>query len=105
MHYGIVVDEYGTTIGIVTMDDVVDALIGEVTENDQDEYQITQRNENSWFVDGQYSIFDFVKYFDIELDENYQNKFTTVAGLVIYKNNTLPEIGENLILINTNSKS
>lgn len=94
MHYGIVVDEYGTTIGIVTMDDVVDALIGEVTENDQDEYQITQRNENSWFVDGQYSIFDFVKYFDIELDENYQNKFTTVAGLVIYKNNTLPEIGE-----------
>lgn len=45
MHYGIVVDEYGTTQGIVTMDDVVDALVGDVTEYEQEEYQITQRDE------------------------------------------------------------
>jgi putative hemolysin len=94
MHYGIVVDEYGTTIGIVTMDDVVDALVGDVTEMGQDEYQITQRDENSWLVDGQYSIIDFVKHFDIELQDDYQTKFTTVAGLLIYKNNSLPEVGE-----------
>src|SRR5690606_10973672 len=36
MHYGIVVDEYGTTAGIVTMDDMLDALVGDATENDQD---------------------------------------------------------------------
>jgi putative hemolysin len=98
MHYGIVVDEYGSTQGIVTMDDVVDALIGDATENDQDEYQITQRDENSWLVDGQYSIIEFIKYFDIELKENYQSEFTTVAGLIIYHNNTLPQIGQKLEL-------
>jgi len=98
MHYGIVVDEYGTTQGIVTMDDVVDALIGDVTEIDQNEYQLTQRDENSWLVDGQYSIINFVKYFGIELKENYQSKYTTVAGLIIYKSNTLPEIGQKLII-------
>ena len=100
MHYGIVIDEYGTTIGIVTMDDVVDALVGDVTENDQDEYQITQRDEISWFVDGQISIVDFIRYFDIELHENYQSNFTTVAGLVIYKSNRLPNIGEKVIVSN-----
>jgi putative hemolysin len=94
MHYGIVVDEYGTTQGIVTMDDVVDALVGDVTEYEQEEYQITQRDEKSWFVDGQYSIIEFIKYFDIELQENYQTKYTTVAGLIIYHSNKLPEIGE-----------
>lgn len=100
MHYGIVVDEYGTTQGIVTMDDVVDALFGDVTENDQDEYQLIQRDENSWLVDGQYSIINFLKYFDIELKENYQSEFTTVAGLIIYSNNTLPEIGQKIKLYN-----
>lgn len=94
MHYGIVVDEYGTTIGIVTMDDVVDALVGDVTENDQDEYQITQRDENSWLVDGQYAIIDFIKYFELNLNEDFDTKFTTVAGLLIHMNNTLPNIGE-----------
>jgi putative hemolysin len=100
MHYGIVVDEYGTTQGIVTMDDVVDALVGAVTENDQDEYQLTQRDENTWLVDGQYSIIDFIKYFEIELKENYQSKYTTVAGLIIYHNNTLPEIGQKIRIAN-----
>lgn len=100
MHYGIVVDEYGTTMGIITMDDVVDALVGDATENDQDEYQIIQRDENSWLVDGQYSIIEFIKYFDIELKENFQSKFTTVAGLIIYSNNTLPEIGKKLTIDN-----
>jgi putative hemolysin len=76
------------------MDDVVDALVGDVTEYEQEEYQITQRDEKSWFVDGQYSIIEFIKYFDIELQENYQTKYTTVAGLIIYHSNKLPEIGE-----------
>jgi len=98
MHYGIVVDEYGTTQGIVTMDDVVDALVGDATEIDQDEYQLTQRDENTWLVDGQYSIIEFIKYFDIDLEENYQSKYTTVAGLIIYSKSILPEIGQKLVI-------
>ena len=64
MHYGIVVDEYGSTAGMVTMDDVVDALVGDVTENYQSEYEIVKRNENSWLVDGQYSLLEFAKFFE-----------------------------------------
>lgn len=94
MHYGIVVDEYGSTIGMVTMDDVVDALVGDVTENDQYEFQITQRDENSWLVDGQYSIIEFLKHFDLNIDVSQQYKFATIAGLLIYTKNSLPDVGD-----------
>lgn len=94
MHYGIVVDEYGSVEGIITMDDVVDALVGDATEMDQDEYQIVQRDDESWLVDGQYSLIEFVKYFNLYIDEEIQNKYTTVAGLLIHHSSTLPEVGE-----------
>jgi len=75
-------------------------LVGDVTEIDQDEYQITQRNENSWLVDGQYPIIEFVRYFDLNIEEDYNSKFTTVAGLIIYTNDTLPNVGEKFIFDN-----
>jgi putative hemolysin len=96
LHYGIVVDEYGTIQGMVTMDDVMDALIGEATESNQEEYQITKRDEKSWFVDGQYSLLEFAKYFNIDLSDEQHTKFTTVAGLVIHKSNEVPKIGDKI---------
>ncbi len=94
MHFGIVIDEYGTTLGMVTMDDVMDALVGDITESEHFEYQITKRNSNSWFVDGQYSIFEFAKFFDIYLPDINANKFATVGGLFINRIGKLPEIGD-----------
>lgn len=98
MHYGMVIDEYGSIQGIVTMDDVVDALVGDATEVDQDEYQIVQRGENSWLVDGKYSIVDFLKYFNITLEDDMVDKFTTVAGLVINLNSALPNVGDKVTI-------
>jgi putative hemolysin len=99
MHYGIVIDEYGSTMGIVSMDDVVDALVGDATELGQDEYQITQRNENSWLVDGQYAIIDFVKYFNLNILLKTKG-FTTVAGLMIHKTANIPDVGDKVIVEN-----
>jgi putative hemolysin len=96
MHYAIVVDEYGSTKGIVTLDDVVDALIGDVTENNQYEYQITPRDENSRFIDGQYSFSEFLHYFDIEMEEEIDGSFVTIAGFFIHKFKYLPDIGDKL---------
>lgn len=93
MHYAIAIDEYGSTKGIVTMDDVVDALIGDVSEQNQDEYQISQRSDNSWLVDGQYPVAEFIKYFNIEIEE-LDNHFVTVGGLFIEKLHALPQIGD-----------
>jgi putative hemolysin len=100
LHYGIVINEYGTVLGMVTMDDLMDALIGESTQHNQDEYQITKRDDISWFVDGQYSIFEFAKYFDINLSDKQYNNYTTVAGLIIHKTNEVPNIGAKVIIDN-----
>lgn len=94
MHYGIVVDEYGSVEGIVTMDDVVDALVGDVTEIDQNEYKIVEREAGGWLVDGQYSLIEFVKFFDLQIDTEILSKYNTVAGLLIHISNVLPEIGK-----------
>lgn len=96
-HYGIVVDEYGSVQGIITMDDMLDALVGEATEHYQDEYKIVQRSDNSWLVDGQYSIFDFEKYFDVLVTDE-QNTYSTVAGLFISHKNEIPEVGDVLVV-------
>lgn len=98
IHYAIILDEYGSTKGIVTMDDVVDALIGNVTEQNQNEYEITPRNGNSWFVDGQYSFAEFLHYFDIEMEEDINGNFVTIAGFFINKFNNLPDIGDKLTI-------
>ncbi len=99
LHYGLVIDEYGVTVGIVTMDDVVDALVGDSTELDQNEYQIVQRDDESWLVDGQYSIIDFEKYFDLEI--SYKNKsFTTLAGLILSKSAYIPNVGDSVTVQN-----
>jgi putative hemolysin len=100
LHYGMVVDEYGTIIGMITMDDMLDALVGEVTENEQDEFEILQRDTNSWLVDGQYSMKEFLKFFDIQIDADTQNTYATVAGLLIHISNKLPETGEKITIEN-----
>jgi putative hemolysin len=97
MHYGIVIDEYGSTMGIVSMDDVIDALVGDASELDHEEYQITPRDENSWLVDGQYAIIDFVKYFDLNILLKTKG-FTTVAGLMIHKSASIPEVGDKVMV-------
>jgi putative hemolysin len=99
LHYGLVIDEYGVTVGMVTMDDVVDALVGESTEMDQTDYEMVEREDGSWLIDGQYSLIDFEKFFDFEI--SYQNKsFTTLAGLILHQSGAIPNVGDTVIVQN-----
>ncbi|MDQ8004100.1 MAG: hemolysin family protein [Pedobacter sp.] len=98
MHYAIVINEYGTTAGMVTMDDVLDALIGDVTQHYQKEYAITQRDENSWLVDGYYNLGEFQKFFALDIDPEAGRQYTTVSGLIIYHLQRIPEVGDKLTI-------
>lgn len=97
IHYAIVVDEYGSTLGLITMDDVIDALVGDVSElNHQDEYEIVQRDDKTWLIDGQYPIIDFMKYFDLEIEKSPNDSFVTIAGLIIARFHSLPKVGDKI---------
>ena len=95
-HYGVVVDEYGSVQGMVAMDDVVNALLGEVSEYDQNEYQIVQRDDASWLADAQVPYFVFLEYFDLAGTENLNANFNTLGGLVLDELQHIPEAGEKL---------
>ncbi|MCO5230710.1 MAG: hemolysin family protein [Chitinophagales bacterium] len=92
-HYGIVVDEYGALEGLVAMDDVLDALLGDMTEYNQDEFQIVERNENSWLIDAQIPYYVFCEYFEIDEDA-IEGNFNTLGGFVLQELGHIPSTGE-----------
>lgn len=100
IHYAMVLDEYGVINGIVTMDDVMDALIGDSSERHQKQYSIIKRDERSWLVDGQYKLAEFVKFFDLYIEEDILNHTTTVAGLFIQLYGHIPEVGDTQTIDN-----
>ncbi len=97
-HFSIVVDEYGVVQGVVSIDDVLDALVGNVSENTDDEYQIMSREDGSWLADGQYPYFEFLNFFNIsESDEELpEGDFNTLAGLILNILGRIPATGETI---------
>jgi putative hemolysin len=91
----IVLDEYGGTEGMVTLEDVVQELVGEIRdEHRQDQEQLfVKRDEHSWLIDGSVSIGDFVEYLSLRIDIEPRN-FSTVSGLILDRLGRIPVIGD-----------
>lgn len=93
----VVLDEYGSIEGVISINDILDALVGDYnTEGDEEDLKITQRNETSWLVDGQFPFHEFLAYFNIE-EEDEEVGFTTVGGLILHELNHIPVEGEKII--------
>lgn len=95
LHYAIVIDEYGIMQGMVAMDDVLDALLGDSTEYNQEEYAIIQRDEKSWLADGQFPFFEFLHYFGLAEDDAAQS-YNTLGGLFLDLSGHIPVSGEKV---------
>jgi len=81
-HIAVVVDEYGHVAGLITIEDVLEEIVGEIEDeyDTDDDEDIRRRSENSWLVKGSTPISDFNTYFDETLRED---EFDTVSGLVL----------------------
>ncbi|MDR1455098.1 MAG: hemolysin family protein [Tannerella sp.] len=92
--YGLVTDEFGGIQGIVTLRDIMEALIGQMLDVDE-EPEIIKRTDGSWLVDGQYSFYNFLEYFDLE--ELYaEYDYNTLSGLILEILECVPETGDKL---------
>lgn len=94
-HFGFIADEYGAVEGIVTTDDLLDALLGNVSENITQEYQITEIDTDLWVADGQYPYFELLHFLDIPEVERNTN-FNTIGGLVMNQLGYLPKVGDRI---------
>ena len=96
IHYAFVTDEHGVFQGIITLNDILEALVGDASDFDDDEYKLIANEDGSWLVDGQYSLHDFLTYFDMdELTTDYE--VTTVSGFIITELGAIPKEGDKLI--------
>jgi len=96
VHYALVTDEYGVFQGIITLNDILEALVGDASDFYDDEFQLVANDDGTWLVDGHYPLHDFLTYFDLdELTTDYE--VTTVSGLIMTELSYIPKEGEKLI--------
>jgi magnesium and cobalt exporter, CNNM family len=93
----VVLDEYGGTEGMVTLEDVLEKLVGEIREGYRHDQQnmFVQRDENSWLVDGSYSVADLIQRLDLPAAEAAEPRpFSTVSGLILHELGRIPQVGD-----------
>lgn len=99
VHLAIVVDEYGGTEGIVTIEDILEEIVGEIEdEYDEEEELFTPIGPGSWVVDARMSLIDAKEQLGIELQES--NEYDTIGGFIFDKAGTIPSKGFTIQLDN-----
>lgn len=92
-HVAVVVDEYGGTCGIVTMEDILEELVGEIwDEHDEIEVFIRKTGANTFLVDSSMDFDEFAAYFQLKTD----SEMTSVSGWVMEQFGRVPESGERI---------
>ncbi|WP_439684707.1 Hemolysin-related protein [Cupriavidus oxalaticus] len=93
-NFAVVMNEYGLVVGIVTLDDIVGALMGDILYSSEDE-QIVRRDDSSWLVDGLTPLVDLKKALELDAlpGEDYVD---TAGGLVIYALKRIPKKSESI---------
>lgn len=93
-HIAVVVDEYGGTSGVVTIEDIIEEIIGEIQdEYDMEEVKIAPLADGSIIVDARLDIEELDSYFDIEIPKE---KFETIGGLISFLAGRVPGRGEEV---------
>ena len=94
--HSLVTDEYGHLIGLITMSDIADALVGSVDEMYRDDFTVEKREDGSLLIDGHYPFHEFLRYFDID---EYASEYdiNTMGGLVLEEMGRIPRAGESFV--------
>ena len=93
IHCGLVVDEFGSIEGIVSINDILDGLVGDIT--DMDEPEVIKRSDNSWLIDGKLAFFEFIHEFEIADYDFTGAQFHSIAGFVIHQLKEIPKPGDS----------
>ncbi len=100
VHLALVVDEYGGTCGLVTMDDILEEIFGEINDEfDEEENVYSKINDNTYVFEAKIPILDMCKFMDINVDEfeEIRNEADTLGGMLLELSEELPDKGEEII--------
>ncbi|HEU0112946.1 MAG TPA: hemolysin family protein [Flavisolibacter sp.] len=96
-HSCFIVDEYGSLQGMITLNDILEAIVGDIPQTGIEDYEIIEREDGSYLVDAQIPFYDFLSRFgkaDWASDEEYS--FDTLAGCILHELERIPKTGDQL---------
>lgn len=98
IHSCFIVDEYGSVLGMITMNDILEAIIGDMPQPDGvDDYEIKEREDGSYLVDAQIPFYDFLSRFDkTDWMNESEHEFDTLAGCILHELERIPLTGDTL---------
>jgi putative hemolysin len=98
IHHCFIVDEYGTVLGMITLNDILEAIVGDIPQQEDVAFEIIMRENGSFLVDAQIPFYDFLSHFDkTEWMMEGDQDFDTLAGFIINELELIPNTGDKLI--------
>jgi putative hemolysin len=97
IHSAFLVDEYGSILGLLTLNDILEAIVGDIPQTDVPEYEIRKREDGSYLVDGQIPFYNFLANFEkAEWMDEDEHDFDTLAGFILHELEKIPKTGDTL---------
>ncbi len=99
-YVGVIVDEYGGVLGVITLNDILDVLVGDINDDIHSEYEIREREDNTFLIDAQLPFEDFLSYFSINITAQARRELTgfdTLGGFALHILKDIPQSGESFV--------
>lgn len=96
-HQALVIDEYGSIAGLVTINDILDAIVGDMSISGEFDYEVTKREDGSFLIDAAMPFEEFCAYFQQDPEKFRQGSFVTVGGFVLEKLRRIPKAGDSFV--------
>jgi putative hemolysin len=97
LHSCFIVDEYGTILGMITLNDILEAIIGDMPQPDLLDYEIKEREDGTYLVDAQIPFYNFLTRFEkAEWMHEGAQEFDTLAGFILHRLERIPQTGDKL---------
>jgi putative hemolysin len=90
-----VVDEYGTLLGLITLNDLMGAIVGDIPQAGEEDYEVVEREDGSFLVDAQIPFYDFLTRFDkADWMNEGEQEFDTLAGFILHTLERIPSVAD-----------
>lgn len=94
-HACFIVDEYGSIQGMITLNDILEAIVGDIPLQNVEDYEIIEREDGTYIVDAQIPFYDFLSHFEkTEWMHEGEQEFDTLAGFILHKLERIPKTAE-----------